>query len=189
MGPYLVLFDRQTYTTRVAPALEAYAASGDPGLILPLLEQANRQAANSESLRERLLTHEIDLLQTTMRILTGEGSPAVANELVAALCVPDLPGITAEVSIADNPLTAYLFRYSAWIENAFTAGLFGRGEPLRFPLGMQSEIVSADDTRQLLQEMKHLSPPASLFESFINMKRMADTALADPNLALVVTFQ
>jgi hypothetical protein len=189
MGPYLVLFDRRRYATAVAPALDHYASSGDPGQILPLLEQANRLVANSEPLRTRLSNHGIDLLQTTMRILTGEGSAAVACELVTALCVPDLLGIDPELSITDNALTAYLFRHSVWIENAFTDGLFGRGEPLRFALGMQSEIVSADDTRRLHEEMKHLSPPGTLAQQFAALKRIIEIALADPNLALVMTFQ
>src|SRR5579863_1579753 len=168
---YLVLFDMQCYTCRVEPTLREFFAGAPEGFLLPLLEESNRRAAQSEAVRKRLLSHNIEPGQAIIRILAGqelssasfaddvslyearESRPAlevyvsgpVMYEILTTLCIPDLPGINPQQNIGDSALLSHLVEHSRWIESAFTGDVFGKGEPLRFPLGLQSELMSRSD--------------------------------------------
>jgi len=182
---YLVLFDMQWYTCRVEPTLREFFAGAPEGFLLPLLEESNRRASQSEAVRKRLLSHNIEPGQALIRILTGqelssasfaddlslfearETRPAleiyvagpVAYELLTALCIPDLPGIDPQQNIGESALLSHLVEHSPWIERAFTGDVFGKGEPLRFPLGLQSEVMSRSDVERLLAELRTVPPP------------------------------
>lgn len=176
----LVLFDLAAYLTRVEPVLREFFAGAPEGILLPLLEEANRRSSESETLRKRLLAHNIEPGQSIIRLLTGqaEGGDAfslearenrpsleayvagpVVYELLAALCIAEPAGIDPEHSIGESALVSHLIGHSAWIERAFTGEVFGRGEPLRFPLGLQSEIVRREDVQRLIEELKSVPPP------------------------------
>src|ERR1700683_5000256 len=182
---YLVLFDMQWYTSRVEPTLREFFAGAPEGFLLPLLEASNRRASESEAVRQRLLSHNIEPGQAIIRILTGqelsaasfaddlamfearESRPAlevyvsgpVMYEILSALCIPDLPGIDPRQNIGESALLSHLVEHSPWIERAFTGDVFGKGEPLRFPLGLQSEVMRRSAVELLLAELKTLPPP------------------------------
>jgi hypothetical protein len=182
---YLVLFDMQWYNGRVEPTLREFFAGAPEGFLLPLLEESNRRASGNEALRKRLLSHNIEPGQALIRILTGqelsgssfgddlsllearESRPAmevyvagpVAYELLTALCLADLPGINPQQDIGDSALLSHLVEHSPWIENALTGEVFGKGEPLRFPLGLQSEVMRPSDVQRLLAELKAIPAP------------------------------
>jgi hypothetical protein len=182
---HLVLFDMQWYAGRVEPTLREFFSGAPEGLLLPLLEESNRRVLRNEALRKRLLSHNIEPGQALIRILTGqefssssfadersllearESRPSlevyvsgpVVYELLTALCLPDLPGIDPQQNISESALLSHLVEHSPWIESAFTGDVFGRGEPLRFPLGIQSEVVRPSDVARLLEELKTIPPP------------------------------
>jgi hypothetical protein len=182
---YLVLFDMQWYTGRVEPTLREFFAGAPEGFLLPLLEESNRRASQSEAVRKRLLSHNIEPGQAIIRILTGQElagasfaddlslfearesrpdlevyvSGPVMYEILSALCIPDLPGIDPRQNIGDSALLSHLVEHSPWIERAFAGDVFGKGEPLRFPLGLQSELMGRSDAERLLAELKTLPPP------------------------------
>jgi hypothetical protein len=181
---YLILFDMQWYASRVEPTLREFFAGAPEGILLPLLEESNRRSSQNEPLRKRLLAHNIEPSQAIIRILTGqelygasadhlsmltarETRPAmevyvsgpVAFELLTALCVADLPGIDPQQNIGDSALLSHLVEHSPWIESAFTGDVFGKGEPLRYPLGLQSEVMRPSDVERLLAELKSVPAP------------------------------
>jgi hypothetical protein len=182
---YLVLFDMQWYAGRVEPTLREFFAGAPEGILLPLLEESNRRSSQNDALRKRLQSHNIEPGQAIIRILTGqelygaafagdlsmlearESRPAmevyvsgpVAFELLTALCVADLPGIDPQQNIGDSALLSHLVAHSPWIESAFTGEVFGKGEPLRYPLGLQSEAMRRSDVERLLAELKSVPPP------------------------------
>ncbi len=212
MDYFLALFDLDAYRTRVEPVLNGFFAGAPEGILLPLLEESNRRVSQSESLRKRLLEHNIEPGQSIIRILTGdevslieaqENRPAievyvsgpVVYEILAALCIPDLPGIDAEQDIGDSPLRSHLIEHSAWIESAFTGAVFGKGEPLRFPLGLQSEILRRADVERLLAEVNSIPLPGprpgaeGLLVRISNLQRMLEAGLADPKLGILFTLR
>jgi hypothetical protein len=259
---YLVLFDMQWYNGRVEPTLREFFAGAPAGLLLPLLEESNRRATRSEAVRKRLLSHNIEPGEAIIRILTGqeisgasfaddlslfearESRPAlevyvsgpVMYEILTALCIPELPDINPQQNIGESALLSHLVEHSPWIERAFTGDVFGQGDPLRFPLGLQSEVMRPSDAGRLLAELKAMPPPdpragnekqvaalrnvlsritlrrgtagllAKMFESqagriipaapgervadqIANLKRMLESSLADPTLAILFTLQ
>jgi hypothetical protein len=182
---YLVLFDMHWYTGRVEPTVREFFAGAPEGFLLPLLEESNQRVLQSEAVRKRLLSHNIEPGQAIIRILAGqeissasfaddlslfevrESRPAVEvyvsgpvmYEILTALCIPDLPGIDPQQSIGESALLSHLVEHSTWIERAFTGDVFGKGDPLRFPLGLQSEVMRRSDVERLLAELKTIPAP------------------------------
>jgi hypothetical protein len=176
----LVLFDSGIYRERVEPALKDFFAGGAEGAILHLLQETNQRAAENEALRRRLLSMNIEPGQSIIRLLTGFSldddfavmeagvsrraleqyvSGAVVYELLAVLCIPNLPGIHPEQPIGDGAFLSHVQEHSAWMGNALTGGLVGKGERLQFALGMQSEALQRPDQERLLAELKALPAP------------------------------
>ena len=83
-------------------------------------------------------------------------SGPVAYEILALLH-SELPGINSQQNIGESALLSHLVEHSPWIESAFTGDVFGKGEPLRYPLGLQSEVMSRSDAERLLAELKDSS--------------------------------
>src|SRR5260221_6406681 len=123
MENFLVLFDIQAYRERVEPALRDFFAGGVEGPILQLLQETSQLVSDNESLRGRLSSRNIEPGQSIIRLLTGFSlnddfsvmeavqsrraledyvSGPVVYELLAVLCIPDLPDIHAEQSIGDG---------------------------------------------------------------------------------------
>ncbi len=176
MDPSLVLFDIGAYRGRIEPTLKDFFAGGAEGAILHLLQETNRCVTENEPLRRRLLLRGIEPGQSIIRLLTGQSplspdddlsklgtresrqaleqyvSGPVVYELLAILCIPDLPGIDPQQHLGDSAFLSHLLQHSAWIQNAFSGGLLGQGERLAFPLGMQSEAMRAADRERLLAE-------------------------------------
>jgi hypothetical protein len=188
----LVLFDSQAYRERVEPALKDFFAGGAEGGILRLLQETGQQVSESEPLRKRLLSKNIEPGQSIIRLLTGfslddnfavvEAGPSrralehyvsgpVIYELLTVLCIPNLPGIHPEQPISDGAFLSHVEEHSAWIREAFRGGLLGKGERLVFPLGMQSEAMQRPDQGRLLSELEALPPPDPRAG---NEKRVAD---------------
>jgi hypothetical protein len=182
---YLTLFDIQCYRERIEPTLRDFFAGAPEEIFLPLLEETNRRASQSEPLRRRLLAHGIEPGQSIIRLLTGldlvgppfdddvsileprASRPAlevyvsgpVAYEIIAGYCLPELPGIQPQQAIGESALVSHLIEHSAWIEGALEGDVFGKGEPLRYPLGVQSELMSRPNTERFLEELKRIPPP------------------------------
>ena len=55
-----------------SPTLREFFAGAPEGIFLPLLEESNRRASQSEAVRKRLLSHKIEPGQSIIRILTGQ---------------------------------------------------------------------------------------------------------------------
>ena len=156
MDPSLVLFDMSAYRGRIEPTLKDFFAGGAEGAILHLLQETNRCVTENEPLRRRLLLRGIEPGQSIIRLLTGQSplSPdddlsmlgttesrqaleqyvagPVVYELLAILCIPDLPGIDPRQNLGDSGFLSHLLQHSAWIQNAFSGGLLGQGERLAF---------------------------------------------------------
>ena len=98
-------------------------------------------------------------------------SGPVVYELLAILCIPDLPGIDPQQNLGESAFLCHLLQHSAWIQNALSGGLLGQGERLVFPLGMQSEAMRAADRERLLAELKSMPAPDPRAG---NEKRVAD---------------
>ena len=195
MDPSLVLFDMSAYRGRIEPTLKDFFAGGAEGAILHLLQETNRCVTENEPLRRRLLLRGIEPGQSIIRLLTGQSplspdddlamlgtresrqaleqyvSGPVVYELLAILCIPDLPGIDPQQNLGESAFLCHLLQHSAWIQNAFSGGLLGQGERLAFPLGMQSEAMRAADRERLLAELKSLPAPDPRAG---NEKRVAD---------------
>src|SRR6266446_3569212 len=183
MDPSLVLFDIGAYRGRIEPTLKDFFAGGAEGAILHLLQETNRRVTENETLRRRLLLRGIEPGQSIIRLLTGQSplsldddlsmlgtresrqalehyvSGPVVYEVLAILCIPDLPGIHPQQDLGDGAFLSHLLQHSAWIQNAFSGGLLGQGERLAFPLGMQSEAMRSADRERLLAELKSLPAP------------------------------
>ena len=167
MDHSLVLFDMGAYRGRIEPTLKDFFAGGAEGAILHLLQETNRGVTENELLRRRLLSRGIEPGQSIIRLLTGQSplSPdddlsmlgttesrqaleqyvagPVVYELLATLCIPDLPGIDPRQNLGDSPFLSHLLQHSAWIQNAFSGGLLGQGDRLAFPrrCGLPTESV------------------------------------------------
>ena len=194
MDHHLALFDIESYRVRVEPPLANFFAGGSEAAILHLLEETNRLVAADEALRQRLQSRNIEPGQSIIRLLTGQDSiddhltvletpPSrqaleryvsgpVVYELLAILCIPNLPGLNVEQHLGDGAFLSFLREHSAWIENAFTGGLFGKGTRLRFPLGLQSEAIERTDRERLLAELKALPEPDPRAESDRRLSEM-----------------
>jgi hypothetical protein len=180
MENFLVLFDIQAYRVRVEPALKDFFAGGMEGAILQLLQETNQRVSADESLRRLLISRNIEPGQSIIRLLTGfslnddfsmqEAGPTrralenyvsgpVVYELLAVLCIPDLPGIHPEQSIGDGAFLSHVQEHSAWTRDAFSGGLLGKGERLAYPLAMQSEALRREDRERLLAELRALPAP------------------------------
>src|SRR5262249_15557404 len=86
-------------------------------------------------------------------------SGPVVYELLAALCIADVAGVDPEQSVGESTLLSHLCTHSPWIAGALNGDVFGKGEPLRFPLGLQSEIMSRENVESLLSELQSVPPP------------------------------
>ena len=150
MDPSLVLFDMSAYRGRIEPTLKDFFAGGAEGAILHLLQETNRCVTENEPLRRRLLLRGIEPGQSIIRLLTGqsplstdddlsmlgtrESSQAleqyvagpVVYEVLAILCIPDLPGIDPRQNLGDSAFLSHLQQHSAWIQNAFSAACWAK---------------------------------------------------------------
>src|SRR5437016_215537 len=125
-----VLFDMGAYRGRIEPTLKDFFAGGAEGAILHLLQETNRCVTDNELLRRRLLSRGIEPGQSIIRLLTGQSplspdddlsllgtresrqaleqyvSGPVVYELLAILCIPDLPGIDPQQNLGDSAFLA-----------------------------------------------------------------------------------
>ncbi len=192
MGQSLVLFDYKTYRERIQPVLRAFFAGGSEGPLLQLLQETNQRVSMDEASRRRLTEMNIEPGQSIIRLLTGFSldddlapiaagpsrsaleqyvSGPVVYELLAVLCIPSLPGINPRQILDDGAFLSHLVDNSAWIAEAFSGGLAGKGERLEFSLGMHSEAMAREDRERLLEELKALPAPDPKAG---NEKRVAD---------------
>jgi len=131
MDPSLVLFDMSAYRGRIEPTLKDFFAGGAEGAILHLLQETNRCVTENEPLRRRLLLRGIEPGRSIIRLLTGQSplstdddlsklgtkesrqalehyvSGPVVYELLAILCIPDLPGIDPQQNLGDSPFLPF----------------------------------------------------------------------------------
>src|SRR5207245_4620162 len=128
------------YRGRIEPTLKDFFAGGAEGAILHLLQETNRCVTDNELLRRRLLSRGIEPGQSIIRLLTGQSplspdddlamlgtresrqaleqyvSGPVVYELLAILCIPDLPGIDPRQNLGESAFLCHLLQHSAWIQ-------------------------------------------------------------------------